>query len=580
MALLELLPFSPVPVLGVCWLFYLVGLYTYRLYFHPLAEFPGPKLAAASLWYEWYYDCAKRGQYLFKIKELHEQYGPVVRINPYELHFSDPEFFHEIYSQTEKRDAWHWRKKGFGIDHSTLTTLQHDLHRKRRSALNPLFSKQRIAKLQPMIVERVNALVKRIKQFGEDGEVIDFKTAFGAFTADVATEYFFGKNHHKIEAPDFDYRFHNSVQSGFNNMLWMNQFPWFMDLMTTVAHYTPSWVLLTLASKAQMTSFIAVQRDITIQVRESLARPPPVDDDPDAYHATMYDQLLSSRLPEAEKSFTRLVQEGGLMVGAATVSTAWSLTAMTYCLAAHPEALLKLKSELRSAFPSGPPSSPSDLPTLEHLPYLSAVLQESLRIGIGPSHRSPRISPDKPLRFTDRTSSSEKSQRTWLIPPGTPMCMSHPLLFRDPSIFPEPYAFRPERWIENPGLERYQFAFSKGTRACIGINLAMAEMYLVCAHLFYRFGVAGCSDPGDEGRLDLFETDRSDVECVGDGGVALAKPGSKGARFRVVPGSLLTEKRRSSGGGVEKVVRFKGEEVVVEEMGGQENLLMDTLLKN
>ena len=107
----------------------------------------------------------------------------MVRINPYELHFSDPDFFNEIYSQTEKRDAWHWRKKGFGIDHSTLTTLQHDLHRKRRGALNPLFSKQRIAKLQPMILERVDALIRRIKEFGATGDVIDFKTAYGAFTA-------------------------------------------------------------------------------------------------------------------------------------------------------------------------------------------------------------------------------------------------------------------------------------------------------------------------------------------------------------------------------------------------------------
>jgi hypothetical protein len=47
----------------------------YRLYFSPLAKFPGPRMAAATLWYEAYYDIIKKGQYTFKIKELHKKYG-------------------------------------------------------------------------------------------------------------------------------------------------------------------------------------------------------------------------------------------------------------------------------------------------------------------------------------------------------------------------------------------------------------------------------------------------------------------------------------------------------------------------
>ena len=82
----------------------------YRLQFHPLANIPGPKLAAATLWYEFFYDCILFGQYTFKIGELHEKYGisvvrqdpmafqtdiregPLVRISPNELHCNDPDF--------------------------------------------------------------------------------------------------------------------------------------------------------------------------------------------------------------------------------------------------------------------------------------------------------------------------------------------------------------------------------------------------------------------------------------------------------------------------------------------------------
>jgi len=52
-----------------------IGRRVYSVYFGPLAKFPGPKLAAATLWYEFYYDVILKGRYIFKIKELHKEYG-------------------------------------------------------------------------------------------------------------------------------------------------------------------------------------------------------------------------------------------------------------------------------------------------------------------------------------------------------------------------------------------------------------------------------------------------------------------------------------------------------------------------
>lgn len=49
----------------------------YRLFLHPLARFPGPRLAAISRWYEAYYDVLLGGQYTSKIAELHRIYGKV-----------------------------------------------------------------------------------------------------------------------------------------------------------------------------------------------------------------------------------------------------------------------------------------------------------------------------------------------------------------------------------------------------------------------------------------------------------------------------------------------------------------------
>jgi len=54
---------------------YLLTLAFYRLYLHPLAKFPGPKLAAVTRYYEAYYDIIKNGQYTFRIAEMHKRYG-------------------------------------------------------------------------------------------------------------------------------------------------------------------------------------------------------------------------------------------------------------------------------------------------------------------------------------------------------------------------------------------------------------------------------------------------------------------------------------------------------------------------
>lgn len=54
---------------------YFVSVAWYRLYFSPLAKFPGPKLAALTFWVEFYHDVLRRGQFGFEIVKMHERYG-------------------------------------------------------------------------------------------------------------------------------------------------------------------------------------------------------------------------------------------------------------------------------------------------------------------------------------------------------------------------------------------------------------------------------------------------------------------------------------------------------------------------
>lgn len=52
-----------------------VSRWIYRLFLHPLAKYPGPKLAGMTRLYEGYYDIVLRGQYKVQVDKLHDQYG-------------------------------------------------------------------------------------------------------------------------------------------------------------------------------------------------------------------------------------------------------------------------------------------------------------------------------------------------------------------------------------------------------------------------------------------------------------------------------------------------------------------------
>jgi cytochrome P450 len=98
-------------------------------------------------------------------------------------------------------------------------------------------------------------------------------------------------------------------------------------------------------------------------------------------------------------------------------------------------------------------------------------------------------------------------------------------------IFPESTKFRPERWLGNPvtangkPLSHYLVTFGKGSRGCIGRELAMMELYVALATLFRRFD------------MTLYETSRDDADFVLDMVAPMPKRDSKGVRV-IIKGTL------------------------------------------
>lgn len=241
--------------------------------------------------------------------------------------------------------------------------------------------------------------------------------------------------------------------------------------------------------------------------------------------ATIFHGLLRSDLPDSEKSSARLAEEAVVLLAAGTDSSANTMSAITYHLLTNPKQLKRLQAELKDAVPGD--EMPS-FASLESLPYLSAVIQEGLRLHPAVSSRQQRIAPDDDLFYTN-----PDTKITYKIPAGTTISMNPLLLSRLADIYPSPGEFRPERFLENPKLKQYNLTFSRGTRICLGINLAYQEMYIILAGLFKKFDAWDGTGEQKSMTLELFETTRDDIDIVRDLVTEGVKEGSLRVRVRV-----------------------------------------------
>jgi cytochrome P450 len=189
---------------------------------------------------------------------------------------------------------------------------------------------------------------------------------------------------------------------------------------------------------------------------------------------------------------------------------AYVIRNLAYHISANRGGQQKLLQELKSVMPH--PGDPVELQKLESLPYLTAVIREGLRITHPVSHRISRIFPEKTLVYDGKP-----------IPPGTVVHMSAILIHENKDIFTEAKTFRPERWLQSDGLQRYLVTFSRGSRSCLGINLAWAEMYLIIAKIFRQFDL----------NLDEVIQER-DIDVARDVIIGVPRSDSKGIIVQVL----------------------------------------------
>ncbi|KAH7075714.1 putative cytochrome P450 [Paraphoma chrysanthemicola] len=477
---------------------------------HPLSHVPGPRLAAMTLLYEFWYDFVLGGTYTNVIRKMHATYGPVVRIGPNEIHCNDAAFVDEIYAGGgRKRDkqAHYLGVLAGPTTKSAFGTPEHDLHRVRRNAMNKFFSRAQITRLEPEMLKLTQLLCDKLIRNPTKGP-FNVTTAYSCFSTDMISAYCFGEPLGFLEQDGWEPNFREPMSAFLNTSYLFRFFPSVRGLVHVAPPFAPY-----------------VTGDIGILMKEMYIKTPArirqarKDHEAGVVRArpSVFTDILASSLPEDEKTVDRLSGEGFSLTGAGTETTAWTLSVITFYVLSQPDVLARLRAELR-----GLEIADLSWAALEKLPYLNGVVAEGLRLSYGVSARTPRV-PHEDLVY--RSGAGSKGKYEYVIPKGTAIGMSSAIMHHNEDVFPDSDAFIPERWLDEQGLRRPNMdmgllSFSKGSRQCLGINLAYCELFVSTAALALNVFP----------HMKLFETTTDDVKYDHDLITAQAKKGSKGVR--------------------------------------------------
>ncbi|KAL9017054.1 MAG: hypothetical protein Q9185_005608 [Variospora sp. 1 TL-2023] len=491
------------PFLGLCvFVVYATATAFYRLFLSPLKKFPGPRLAALTYWFEYYYDLVKGGRFQSRIAKMHERYGPIVRINPHELHIQDIEFYNVLYRRENKLDKFPSQIAMFGIPGSHFATVSHDLHRARRAPLAPYFSKKSVMDMSSVIQEKVEALCRRMSQHQAQVKPMPLGLGFAAMTTDIISRHALGDCYDLLERDDFGVDHHHNVVGFIDSCHFIKHWTSLFFFMQTLPDAVTLW--LNPRMKLTMDIINRMQGDIKSIMKG-------IEDQSYKSKPSVFEGLLTSSLPPQERTLDRLVKEGMALIVAGSETTAQTLSITTYHLLANPDKLAKLRSTLCASMPD--PNAPPSLAQLESNPYLVACVQEGLRLAYGTAGRLARVSKE-PIKYG-----------AFVIPPGVPVGMDTVSMHNDETAFPDHASFIPERWLEKredgKRLDKYFTSFGKGTRQCLGINLAYTELYMTIGTIFRRF------------ELELFETTRETVQYGTDYFNAFPEKGRDGVKVTI-----------------------------------------------
>jgi cytochrome P450 len=328
-----------------------------------------------------------------------------------------------------------------------LLTSNGALHLRQRRLVQPAFHRDRIAGYAAAMVRRAEAFAAGLVP----GETLEIDAAMSRLTLGIAAETLFG-----AEVDDQADTIGRALDTA------MESFPISLTPIGELLDHLP-WVPVVkrfLGARAELDA-------IVYRLIEARRADPAGAGRPD-----VLGMLLAAGEGPEGMDVEQIRDETMTIFLAGHETTAMALTWTWWLLAQHPAVEAQIQAELAAVLGGR-------VPTLDDVPALRLtrdVIAETMRLY-------------PPAWVVGRRAIEDAPLGPWTVPKGSIVIMSQWITHRDPRLWREPDAFRPERWSngETDALPKFAyFPFGGGTRVCIGEAFAWTELILVLATIARR----------------------------------------------------------------------------------------------
>ncbi|KJZ74404.1 hypothetical protein HIM_06214 [Hirsutella minnesotensis 3608] len=443
----------------------------YNVLLHPLRRFPGPIAGKCTVLYR----CWRlvRGSLQSDIRRWHNQYGPIVRVAPDELSFIKSQAWKDIYSPFGSASAAKEMVKYSGFyrfahpstpDH--IASADFEKHAELRRKLTHGFSAKSLRDQGPIIERHADLLVQQLQDMCLHGaESANMRDWYDFFSFDVIGVLSFGSSFGCLETSDY----HPWIKAITGTLV---EFAFLQSLLylglTRLVHaITGSSLLRTALMHERLTKGMLQKRFENATTRLDFV-------------GCFTDASAPLTFSEVESNIYLL-----LMAGSETTSSL--LAGLTALLLENATDLKRLEREVRSHFATAADITCS---SVKDLVYMEACLHEALRLYPPVPVGLPRVTPDGGAVIAGEP-----------IPPNTTVSVPHWVTYRSEYNFSQPDRFLPTRFLDSKSFAQDDRTalqpFGVGHRACVGRNLAFAEVKVVLTKLLFTFDLAATPSSGN-----------------------------------------------------------------------------------
>lgn len=480
----------------------------YPFFLSPLRNIPGPyhyrvtKLFALN--------GQRRQQWIMTVHQLHQKYGNVVVLSPREISVNgDLVYLRDIYTKNFPKDRFYENFRNHGFKDNIFASLENDRHKNYKKILQGLYTKSAILSdrnsTKDLLNDKVNLLMDQIYNSSvtaKNPDLINAKCLHNEHGVGVASTWYEKTKQKGIEVYSLFGALAMDVVSGFElgsengtSLLSTPKDRYIIAMFRRVASMG-FWTTL----MPQLWNFAAT--DTILAAQQAVEK----------WQLSAYTKA-EKNVPKVTTSLKTLNAAGLFKESAYSFltdnifagheTTAIQLTYLTYELSrpVHRENQHKFRQELYNTFgkPHDINDRITDLDKVDKLVYLDALMNENSRVHTSIPGAEPRVTPEPyPINLEDGTKV--------IVPKGTTISVQPYLIHRQESVFPEPEKWVPERWLQQPNesieefhcrikaQHKWMMPFGKGIRMCLGMNLAVLEMKLALANIYWHFESKICED--------------------------------------------------------------------------------------